>query len=656
MKSKRVELILIFLLSFLFSAYNALHSCQFFSTLGFDNQIITTWQFTSLVGLMPYKDVYFPYGILFYFKNTNVIFALLYLFLTSLLFSGIFLTLRKLWKKRIFAYTFFIAFIVFINFYTNFLVFSRYGIVVLVSLLFAYTFFKEAYLGRIKTLFLGMLVGLLFSLVNDQGIYSIVVFGIFLLANPLLHRGVGDLKKIGYYIYLIQDAAIFFLGICVGFFPFFLYLMSYGMLGQFSSSILHIADFGLYAKTPFIPYSMTQDNVFVYVSLFIAIFLLTYRIFTERKLVTTNLYLQLALIIVIILLEQKSFVRSISTQITFVAFLLLLVLVNTLDSFLEKRNVSVKKRLVSYIVILVIVFNFGLQSINSSQSPLGLSRDLSLYAANNECLQNNLSLTNNSAYEYIKGLIRKDAKDPKIFNYLGDPIFYALFMQRPPYYFTVFEASPLYAQKANIQYIEEEKVRYVIYNLDIAPIADGVPDYARGNLLFKYILNNFDYYQRKDNFIILKKKADGDIFNSQALQKDTDFRQHLLDVNLAAIPRSEGIYKLKALGGNKVLVSGSNEDVSNYLKRHSLSSSQLVLLLEPEAYLHETKEMTVELHTRDNLKTTVSFYRCTIGKTCIVAFSNIPLFYKERIIERIIVDKDFEGKIKLIKNGSDLLW
>ena len=80
-----------------------------------------------------------------------------------------------------------------------------------------------------------------------------------------------------------------------------------------------------------------------------------------------------------------------------------------------------------------------------------------------------------------------------------------MFNQKPPYYFTIFEGTPLYAQESNIKYIEENKVEYVIYNTDILKIQDNVPTQIRNKVLFKYVLDNFMVLDRIGNFIIYKK-------------------------------------------------------------------------------------------------------------------------------------------------------
>lgn len=647
MKNKKIELIFVFFFLLGFSIYNFLNSCQLFSQLSFDNQIIITWQYTGLAGLLPYKDIYYPYGLLFYFKNINVIFSLFYILLTTGLLFTIFLVIQKIWKERVFSYFFFVTLLIFINLNTSMLVFIRYGVAVCLSLVFAFLFLKDKYLKPSKTFFAGLLTGLIFSLVNDQGIYSVIIFVLFLLSNPIIHTGLSELKKTNYYIQNLKRISVHIFGFCVGIVPLFFYLVRNEMLPQFVSSIIQISNFATYGKTPFIPYSMTLDNIFIYISIFITLFLLVYK-FATRKTLTINFYIQLALLMVIILLEQKSIVRSISTQITFVSFFLYIFLLKDIDIFLSKINIVLKKRIFVYLLFVVFVFNLQLSG----------NLNKTLYDASNKCLSNNLSLASNdsSSYKQVVDIIKKDSKSAKIFSYLNDPIFYILFQQKPPYYFSIFEATPSYAQKENIKYIQDQKVNYIIYNQDMTRIADGVPAYARGNELFKYVINNFSVFDKKNEFTILKKNPGADIFKDKSLNKSPEFKKFLLDIDLAAIPKSEGLYKSSVLE-NYIIYNGDLVNLNSFISRNKTESVNKFIVLTAREYKNNNKFMKIKINTTDNLTTVINFYKCDLNKECIINISNIPLFYKNRNLASIELDNVFIGNIWLVDYvNNDLLW
>lgn len=655
-----IELVIIFLVLLVYSLYIFFNSCQFFPHVSFDNQILITWQYTSLVGILPYKDIYYPYGILSYWKNFNLVFSIFYLLITPILFSVIFWIIKAVWKKRIFTYFFFLSFFIFINTYTNIFVFNRYGVIVCMAILLAFLFFKKIYPNLVQVFVIGSLTGIIFFLLNDQGLYSVLVFLFFLFVNPIFRFGIKELKRSRYYLLNTKILLIYSIGFFVGCIPFSLYFFSKNMFSQFFTYVLQITDFSIYAKTPFIPYSMTLDNIFIYVSVLLTLFLLIYKLFfVNNNKLSLIFYIEVAMLFVIILLEQKSIIRSLATQITFLALLLFIFLLYELDILLSKHNISTKKRLAYYFCFLLFIFIIGLKQNVAFQSRFNILKGF--YQANNECLEKNIKNASNVnlPYLHVKNLIMYDSQQPKIFNYLSDPIFYALFRQPPPYYFTIFEATPLYAQRKNIQYIKDQRVNYIIYNTNITHIADGVPSYARGNILFKYILNNFVFFAAEKNFIILKKKKDADFFAEKSFHAPQNFRDFLLNINLSAIPRSEGMYKASYVINKNIqtIVDGEVEYVNQFLKKNIITSSNKLLLLIPEEYTNKKKEMKVKLISEDNLSTTAVFYRCDIGMPCIINISNFPLFYKERIIKKIDLDEDFKGKVMLVANNAvEKLW
>ena len=660
----KFELFLLFLLLLIFSSYNFLKSCQFFQDLSFDNQIFIAWQHSSLVGLLPYKNIYYPYGIMTYFKNTVPLFSLLNIVFTPILFSIVFIAIRNIWKNRIICYLLFTSFFIFIVFYTNLNVFNRYGIMVCMGLLFAFLFSRRIYISVFQAFAIGITTGVIFSLINDQGIYSFFLFVLLQVLNPIIRNGLIELKKRKYYLQILKIFFSYTLGFFVGFMPFFIFLIKNDMLSQFTSYTSQISDFAIYGKTPFIPYSMTIDNIFIYITLFTTVFLLTYRLSLAKRIFNLSLYMKIVLLVLLVFLEQKSIVRSISTQITFVSYLLLIFLLYELNAFLTKKNISTSKRVLTCGSIVILIFCIGLNSNNSFQFRVPVNNVSSLnevfHQVNRQCLEKNLfsARTIYPSYKYIESKIKRDSEKPVIFDYLSDPVFYALFNQKPPYYFTIFESTPLYAQEENIKYIKKHNVEYIIYNINMSSIADGVPEYIRGNLLFKYLVNNFEPYDKKDSFIIFKKKNNTDFFKQESSRNITEFRKYLLNINLGAIPRSEGRYKFNFLTKNaNKIKSGDSEKINLLLKSNVINSSNKFLVLTPELYTNHEKQMKIVLGSQHDLYTIVTFYRCGVGESCIINISNLPLFYKERVLTKIIVDKSFKGRIQLIENQTNKeLW
>ena len=287
------------------------------------------------------------------------------------------------------------------------------------------------------------------------------------------------------------------------------------MFYEFFLYVRHLPDFVLYAKTPFIPFSTTTDNLFTFGSIFIAIVALSYKIFFSQKKLSLLSFLKISLVFILILLEQKNIIRSIDKQITFIAFFLYII------TFYDLIRNKINNFVIIFCFIIisgVVLLGFGLHpfinynlSFKESLINSFFRENISNFLPNKSriCLDDNLDkllIGKNTKFEKIKKIIEKDSAGyTKIFDYLSDPVFYVLFNQKPPYYFTIFEGTPLYAQESNIKYIEENKVEYVIYNTDILKIQDNVPTQIRNKVLFKYVLDNFMVLDRIGNFIIYKK-------------------------------------------------------------------------------------------------------------------------------------------------------
>lgn len=500
----------------LFTILSAVYFKDFFLTcynylnLNFDSQIPLTWDFTSLNNVLPYKDIYFPYGILFYFKN-NAFLGLIYFFLPTILFTSIYIIFKRIFKSKLLALVSFISFYLFIYKYTGVENFSRYGITLFFALLSSYLFYKLRVVSARVSFFLGILIGGIFSLVNDQGVYAFLLFTFLLVITPVLNK----VKKINYSNFLFSRITASALGFVISVLPFFVFLNSNRMTYEFFLFIKHLSDFILYAKTPFIPFSTTLDNLFTFASLFIAIVALSYKIFFSQKKLSFLSFLEMSIVFVLILLEQKSIIRSIDKQITFIAFFLYIIMFYEL----MRNKINNFSAVLCFVVISVLVLSgFGLHPFINYN--LDFKKDLIgsffrknindfLYSKGLFCLNDNLNkliIGKNTKFEKVKKIIEKDDKGySRIFDYLSDPVFYVLFNQKPPYYFTIFEGTPLYAQESNIKYIEENKVKYIIYNVDALRIRDGVPDYVRSKVLFKYVLNNFRVLDKVENFIIFKK-------------------------------------------------------------------------------------------------------------------------------------------------------
>src|SRR3989344_3466798 len=300
----------------LLSLGNLKSLCKIYPTLGSDNQALLLWKYAAGIGLLPIKDIFYHYGLLSYYSGQNVIFGLIYFFITPILFLCIFLTFQKLFKDKLFTIASFVVFFLFITIITGFETFTRYGSITALSILFAYIFYSNKNKSQKIIIALGVLSGIIVPLINDVGIYALVIFVSFSVSNKLL-RSKFRLQA-NQLVSLLKELALFILGYFLGLVPFFIYLVFTQSLSGFIPYLISISELAQFAKTPFFHSIFTLDNFFTLTMLMVSITHLCYKFFFGDKKTNFVVYLQIGFIFVLLILEQKSIIRSIDTQLTFI--------------------------------------------------------------------------------------------------------------------------------------------------------------------------------------------------------------------------------------------------------------------------------------------------------------------------------------------------
>jgi hypothetical protein len=505
---------------------------------------------------------------------------------------------------------------------------------------FTYAFYKDLYKNKFLLLLSGAFCSIVFTLWIDQGVYVVSAFVFLLLVNFFLKKKFVVFKNIQI---LVQEFILFICGLIIGAIPLLIYLLKFGMLTASVRAFLNLSEMPILAKTPFFLNLFSPDNVFTISILIIGIYyLVTSLLFNKNK---TNLisYLLIGLIFDLIFFEQKGLIRSISDQITFVPFIILMVIVYDLFTHIKKSKINM---LLIYCLILFLPIIFlNLQNIRSFKIPSINTINLNYQT----CFKRNLnSLVNiNDSYQQVVNTVNsyKDFNG-KILSFPGDPIFYVLFKQRLPYFTSIYEASSINDQKVLVNFIERNKIKYVIVNMDNKAIQDTVPNYIRGSYELSYLMNNFAPKTKIKNFLILQNKPNQDWLKSEILTKD--FKDYLLNVNFEKILQSEGKYKFEYLNStNTTLVTKINNDVD---------SKNLILILTPSMNTKNALDSQIIISS-ENISTTIKFKTCTNSSICILNVSKIPLFYKNRKIDSIKLDNNYDMKL-LYGNEHlfNLLW
>lgn len=616
MKSKHVFYLFLLLSGFI--SVKLLFSIpSILSDIRFDGQNLIVWKYAASTGMLPYKDVFYPYGLLNYYINVNFVATLLNALLFFLLLLGFCVFLSKIITKSplgLLMSSILLAVILFVCGISSFL---RYGIAALGALFLSYVLFKDTLNNKVGFLF-GVLSGVFLFLVTDQGVYLVLFFTLFYWMNGLFKKRKKFLSSKSFKLY-----GIFLLGLIIGVVPFVLYYIHLNILSDFVHHFIRTPDISLYAKAPYFHSLKSLSGIFNSIILFISISYLSYVFFLHKKKITNGYYALLALTIVYLVVEQKGIIRSLGQQISFISLLMgMLLFQEVFQKHIRKFSTVI---IYSSATLLCCIFLYTFK-----------------YPLPGYIQYKQLDFKKiGSAYIPALTSIRIDKKlNANIFSLPTDPIFYITNNQKPPYFFTVYDGSPRYAQNVSIEYIKNHDVSYVIYNTAIHSVQDGVPDYLRAPYVFSYIFNNFYPYKKVNTYVVLKK-GDTDFFDTRLQDNFAELQNYFQNIELGSIPYSEGYYK------NNLF---KNDQFIRVTKESSMSvpTRDKFLLIYFKKNIREISTITVQ--TKDNHQTRIAFKSCKVDFPCVINLSNIPLFYKNRSIASIGFNADVISEIHIARH------
>lgn len=653
------DLIVIFILFFFLSAPYTVDICSgYLNYLNLDSELFLLWHSTSTHNVIPYRDIFYPYGLFNYFRNYNSTFSYMYYLISPLLFMLTFLMFKKIFKEEFLLYFSMIVFYIFILFIVGFQTFSRYGVLVIFSLVLSYILYSNKKIYKKNLIYLGIILGLIFSFVNDVGVYLIFSFLFLFIFNKIFQSERLSLLSASFLTSICKEVFFVFLGFFVGIIPLFLFLLYHGNTFVFFNYFKDVKEITIVSKTPFFSFIDSPANIFTLSILSLTIVYIFFKILLKQKFALL-LFFQISLIVIILIMEQKSIIRSIDRQITFISILMLMFLAYDFLRIIVQRNLN--KRIIYVIFISVVVVLYSLTVENQKMDFTTLSKNIK-FLSSNKCLENNVKVffQNNSSYIRVINLLKKQNDfNGKIFSFpTENTAFYVLLKQKPPYYNASLEGAAIEKQNSIIQYIQNNKIEYITLNISKLGEQDGVPDYIRQGVLFKYILNNYYPFDKIGNHLLLKKSNNGDFFSSNLLLQVPEYRDYLLNVYLYKIPYSEGLYKHKSLESKKPLLDIDYRNKEKILlKNRSISSKNKVIVLTSSIKLASSYLNKIKLYTSDGYSTIIFFNSCKLYKPCVINLQNIPLFYKERLIGSIELDSKFEGSIDFFnQKKTDNLW
>jgi len=658
---KNWELCLVFIVFTLLSLPRLIDICSgYLNYVGYDIQEFLLWNYTSLKHIVLYKSIFFPYGILQYYRNDNPIFLIFSYVITPLLFTILYFLFRKVFEGRLPAFISTLLLFLFVFATIGLDLFSRYGILIAFSLFYSYLLYSKKVKSKFNKLLIGLALGLVFAFVNDQGLYLILSYIFLYCANEMINKKIK--LSIKYIKYFLLDNLSQAIGFLLGVIPLLAYLLLNDAATNYYRYFHDVADIAIVAKTPFIPFIASPANLFTIIILISTLFFLSINNLYLRRKLSLIFYFQIALIFDVLLLEQKSIIRSIDRQIIFVSFILCALLIYELIRLFSKYGIKerVGKLVFSLSLLLIVLasfatFNFGQIRLNDLQKTLATIH-------RNECYSGNLNsfLLQNSEYVSITSKLKaQPGFNGKVFSFpTGDSVLYTMLGQNPPYHNSIFEGSSRNNQIQTVKYMQDNNIEFATLDTNLEQVQDGVPDYIRQPIVFRYIINNYYPFAKIGSHLLLKKSSGKDFFSSGLLQQTPEYRKYLLSVNLYKIPYSEGLYKYKLFKNDKplIMVSGSKA-MNEILGKTNLNFSDKIIAIIPSVSLPTSLTNYITFYSDSGENSTVFYDTCKKNNTCIIDMANIPFFYKERIIKQLQVDINFKGKLVVFDSKNrDNLW
>lgn len=587
-----------------------------YNDLGFDAQTLITWEYAAESGIVPYRDVFYPYGLVQYFYETSLVARLVILLVTTAYFYIIFLALCRLTRDHIFSIILLILFFLFVERFTGFLSFARYGSGLAFGLALA-LFSNEGGLKlQSRHFWLGLFAGLLGTLFLDQSFYCLIVYGLASFVIQLQEREKYK-SLLSLVLQYFRLGCIFILGFILGLAPLILYMVSTHGQTQFIETLLHIPELTHYAKAPFFSQFRKPENIFITMSLLLSIGILCFRAFVERKKYFYEHIVVFTLFLVLLFASYKNVVRLIDKEIIPISllvfiFILYLFKEQLLKIFLNQKYFKIYLVIfLSYCVVqpFFTIPAFRVRKIIPETVTQQLER-LGVY---------------DSIYQRVVDSLQSQSDFAgRVFSFPTDPIFYVLLKQQPPRYFQTYDASSKRAQQQQISFMQENEVEYVIYNMSVSAVQDGVPDYLRGNTTLRYILTQYEPITVIDHFLVLKKSDYPNFFSS--VVAPSAIKNDLLNLNFGSVPLAEGIYKEDLVTELPLVIDIENTFAKDLIIKASCTTST---------------GQTVRLSTTDGFETILSF-NCRKGKTVLLNLARVPLFFSERTISTIKTSSDLQ--------------
>lgn len=556
---------------FLFSALLALPQ---YKQRDYDNQNLAVWADAGLHGLLPYRDFFYPYGLLPFYQTQSLFVHAIYWLLPLILFFTLYEFLLEKSKQVLASFFLTTLCMVSCSVIAPFDSVVRYGLPL---------FFILSQKWLKHSVIKGLVAGLIFAAFYDQGILCVLLFSAITITEFVFLR---NTRK------FFTNCLYFGLGFMAGTLPLVIYLFWTHSFSAFIQTFSQIADLTIIAKTPSLNAFKKIQTVLLVITGWGAVSWYCYQFKKNQQfLYNYSWLLQFSILLLVIL--YKSSIRLIDEYVIWYFFFYLTIILAVVWSRLRSHFYpQIWMYVYSFVVFFVVLL-----SITKTIVPPAVTTD----------------------YQQSFQEINKITQNQLIFSYPGDPIFYELNNQKPPHYLDIYSASSIPAQKELISYLKNNHIRFVIYNPKVTSIQDGVPDALRGRMLFSYILQHYQPVGYFHGFLVLQQSENADFFTSSVVA-DED-KQNLLNIDLGSLP----ITQEKDL--RRLLTNHFTNATDRADQTEMITSDNLVLKI----HCADSQKATITIRTAENIATKL-MWQCRKNLDSLIALHHLPLFAKSRTI------------------------
>lgn len=632
--------------------------CNYPDNFKFDPQNIFLWNYLEELGVVSIKEVFQPHGLITSLSANNLYFKIIFALIPSIYFLIVYHVLYKLYdRSKIITWILLSFYFLIVLQYSLLASFVRYGMLLFPGLFTAYIV-SEKY-KKTNLLLTGVLTGITTFL--EMGVslnliafnLFIFLFNYFYLYKTNSKRSLKlQLRGFGYYL----------IGLIIGSIPFLIFFIRNNLTEEFIYFFKDIVSFSSYAKIP-TNYSHRMISLLLFIFTLNIAYIVRSIKTSFKEFGKLYYYLLYSTFVSTFLISTKFLVRDVLGILVFYIALNLVILLFPVYQYLKEKYKKIAKAVFSISTVSILCL---LQFSNVAESRIlgdfKLTRFKDYKWKNADkllCNINNLDvkyLQLDTDYYDVYEYLKINHANENVYFYPIDLVFYPYLGIKPPPYPTTWEASPLYAQDKNIDFIRNNEIGLVVYNFNY-PTNDGVPEYVRAKTLHKYLMTNFHPIYKNSEFVVMKKNDNANYYfmhDQNLVNKYEGLFKANLDVSFGEVFYLEGKYKTERLLENSEIVMETTdlEDIKSSINENHDDLDNLILLIK---YKDEDRVNTTIIVVDNGVESTVFHKMCGMYN-CLIKLSNILVLYKNVNLDSIELENKPTRLTLLKAKDVSYLW